>query len=322
MTLEARPARLLRERHARATLDVVAAGTFRPQGGRYDVRRVRLRAVRALRGGESGLVASFRLVAGSVEITILARDPACSAEDIAWAMTAARGMAAVDDDPREFLAIADRHPLVGALAAKLDCRIERMPTVFESFARAVIEQLVTTFEARAAIRRLFRRSGELVGGTELRAPPTAQAVLGVAPWELHAMGIGSRRCRTLREGARRGAALERLRDVPPELAAEKIQSLPGVGPWTANLVASTALGWSDAVPVGDFHAPYVITEALTGEQGGDAEMLEALAPFRPHRARVVRLITQAQMADALPGFERLRRRLPRVDPHRREPWKY
>lgn len=136
------------------------------------------------------------------------------------------------------------------------------------------------------------------------------------------MGIGSRRSRTLREGARRGAALERLRNVAPELATLKIQSLPGVGPWTANLVAGTGLGWTDAVPVGDFHAPYVISEALTGEQGDDAAMLEALAPFRPHRARVVRLVNQALMADALPGFERLRRPLPRVDPHRREPWKY
>src|SRR2546421_236485 len=83
------------------------------------------------------------------------------------------------------------------------------------FARAVIEQLVTTFEAKAAPRRLFWRAGELVEGTELRAPPTPRAVLAVAPWQLHAIGIGSRRSRTLREGARRGAALERLRDVDP-----------------------------------------------------------------------------------------------------------
>ena len=98
--------------------------------------------------------------------------------------------------------------------------------------------------------------------------------------------------------------------------------MPGVGPWTANLVARAALGWTDAVPVRDFHAHYVITEALTGVQGDDDAMLEALAPFRPHRARVVELIMQGQIADVLPGFERMRRPLPRIDPHRREPWKY
>ena len=51
-------------------------------------------------------------------------------------------------------------------------------------------------------------------------------------------------------------------------------------------------------------------------------MLDALAPFRPHRARVERLIMQALITDQLPGYERLRRPLPRIDPHRREPWNY
>ena len=314
---------LIRVRQARAALQPVATGTFRPRGGRYDVRRVRRWPVRALRGGSAGLAASYRLIDGAVEITILVPEPAaCRAEDVEWAMTAARGLVALDDDPREFLAMVHLHPLVEELSTRFDCHLDRVPTVFESFARTVIEQLVTTFEAKASIRRLFWRTGELVAGTELRAAPTARAVLGVAPWQLHAMGIGSRRARTLREGARRGLALERLRDVPPEIATQKIQSLPGVGPWTANLVARGALAWSDAVPVGDFHAPYVVSGALTGEQGGDDAMLEALAPFRPHRARVVDLLMQAQFADVLPGFDRLARRLPRVDPHRREPWKY
>lgn len=313
---------LLRAGQARAALRAVATGTFRPVGARYDVRRVRRWPVRALRGGPTGLAASYRLTDGSVEITILSAAPSCSADDAAWAMTAARGLVALDDDPRAFLAMAHLHPLVKELATRFDCHLDRMPTIFEGFARAVIEQLVTTFEAKASIRRLFWKAGELVEGTELRAPPTPQAVLGVAAWELHAMGIGSQRSRTLREGARRGAALERLRDVPPEIATEKIQSLPGVGPWTANLVALYALAWSDAVPVGDCHAPYVVSGALTGEQGDDAAMLEALAPFRPHRARVVQLLMRGWTKDALPGFDRLARRLPRVDPHRREPWRY
>ncbi len=300
----------------------MATATVRPRGGRYDVRRVRGWPVRALRGGPGGLAASYRLTEGAVEITILAAAPGCSADDIAWAMTAARGLVALDDDPRDFLAMTRLHPLVKELAERFDCHLDRVPTVFESFARAVIEQLVTTFEAKASIRRLFWKTGELVAGTELRAPPTAKAVAGVAAWEMHAMGIGSQRSRTLRGGAQRGTALERLRDVTPELATQKIQSLPGVGPWTANVVARHALAWSDAVPVGDFHAPYLVSGALTGEQGDDAAMLDALAPFRPHRARVVQLIMHGMLKDALPGFDRLARRLPRVDPHRRQPWKY
>lgn len=286
------------------------------------MRALRARPIRALRGGDSGIVAAFAIRDGAVEISLFARQDPCSAEDVGWAMETARGIGAVDDDPSEFLAMAGRHPLVAELAERYDCRIDRTATVFEAFARAVIEQLVTVFEARAAIRRLFGHTGERVPGTFLRAPPTARAVLGVPPWKLHAMGIGSRRSRTLREGARRGAALERLRSVDPAIAATKLESLPGVGPWTANLVARTALGWTDAVPVRDFHAHYVISEALTGERGDDAAMLEALEPFRPHRARVAKLIMQGVIGNTLRGYERGRYRLPRIDPHRREPWKY
>jgi|GEM_PF-1529300 len=307
---------------AAAGLHVVGSGHFLPRGGRYDVRPLRRRPVRALRGGPQALVAAFGVRDGGVEITLLATAPECPASDVEWAMASARAMVAVDDDPTEFLAIADRHPLIATLAKRFDCRLVRTPTVFEAFTRTVIEQLVTTFEASASIRRLTWIAGAVVPGTTLRAAPTSHAVLEVPPWKLHAIGIGSRRSRTLREGARRAAALERLRDVDPELAATKLESLPGVGPWTANLVARAALGWADAVPVRDFHAHYVVTEALTGERGDDDAMLEVLAPFRPHRARVVELIMQGQIADVLPGFERMRRPLPRIDPHRREPWKY
>jgi 3-methyladenine DNA glycosylase/8-oxoguanine DNA glycosylase len=303
-------------------LRVIARGEFRPRGGRYDVRPLKKRPLRALRGGGSGLVAAYAIRDGCVAITVLACPEAVGESDATWAMAAARDIAAVDDDPSEFLAMARQHPLVEQLAMRFDCRIGRSPSVFESFARAVIEQLVTTQEASASIRRLFALAGEQVAGTALRAAPLPRAVLAVPPWKLHAIGIGARRSRTLREGARRGSALERLRDVEPAVAATKLESLPGVGPWTANLVARTALGWTDAVPVRDFHAHYVISEALTGEQGDDDAMLEALAPFRPHRARVVALITAAQLGGALPGFGGRSRPLPRVDPHRREPWKY
>jgi hypothetical protein len=66
----------------------------------------------------------------------------------------------------------------------------------------------------------------------------------------------------------------------------------------------------------------VISEVLTGVQGDDGAMLEALEPFRPHRARAVALVMQALIVDAVPGFVRTKYRQPRVDPHRREPWKY
>jgi 3-methyladenine DNA glycosylase/8-oxoguanine DNA glycosylase len=163
--------------------------------------------------------------------------------------------------------------------------------------------------------RLARIAGVPIPGTRLRAPPTPDAVRRVPMWKMHAIGVGSRRAATLRSGAMRGPAIEALRSVDPATAVTKLMSLRGVGPWTANAVARDAFAWADAVPIGDFHAPSLVTNALAGEEGDDAAMVRLLEPFRPHRTRVVTLLERGHHAAGL-------YRIPRVDAHRREPWKY
>lgn len=312
--------------HARGSLDgatlrVVATAELKPRGPAYaPALRLRRRVI-PLRGGGDAIVLAFSWVRGSVRIRVLAGG-ACTADDVAAAIAAGRRIAAVDDDPTEFVAAVKEHPVVGALARQNDSRIETTPTVFEAYAVAVIEQLVTGVEARASIRRLWRVAGEPVPGTTLVAAPTAAAVKRVPMWQMHALGIGARRAVTLHNGAGRGAALERLRGVDPAIALEKMQSLPGIGPWTANYIARKALGWADAVPIGDFWAPFFIVEALSGEEipraqkdEADQRMLELLEPFRPHRARVAQVLERQ-------GMTNRRFRLPKIDAHRREPWKY
>jgi 3-methyladenine DNA glycosylase/8-oxoguanine DNA glycosylase len=44
--------------------------------------------------------------------------------------------------------------------------------------------------------------------------------------------------------------------------------------------------------VGDYHLPHAIGYALDGTaRSTDERMLELLTPYRPHRARVIRLLT-------------------------------
>lgn len=312
--------------HARGSLDgsslrMVAMAAFAPRGPGYaPALRLRRRII-ALRGGEDAIVLGFAWVSDRVRVRVLASGD-CSSEDVEAAIDAGRRIAAVDDDPTPFLKMVSEHELLGPLSRRADPRIEMTPTVFETFAIAVIEQLVTGVEARASIRRLWRIAGETVPGTNLVAAPTAAAVKRVPMWKMHEIGIGARRAVTLHNGAGRGAAIERLRALEPAIALEKLQSLPGIGPWTANAVAKKGFGWADAVPVGDFHAPFTITEALGGpslrrEQAKEADerMLELLEPFRPHRARVALLLEKHSMQNR-------RYRLPKIDPHRREPWKF
>jgi 3-methyladenine DNA glycosylase/8-oxoguanine DNA glycosylase len=300
----------------------VATASFAPRGPGYDARVRLRRPVIALRGGADAIVIALSWVQGCVRVNVVAQG-ACSSEDTERAIVAARRLSAVDDDPSEFVSMVRTHALLGPLSRKLDCRIASTPTLFESFTIAVIEQLVTGIEARMSIRRLWRIAGEAVPNTSTFAAPSARAVKRVPLWQLHAIGVGARRAVTLHEGAGRADALERLREEEPERALAKLETLRGVGPWTANAVARTGLGWADAVPVGDFHAPFTISAALgAGEfsrdepKAADAAMLAALEPFRPHRARAALLLERYRPPNARPW------RLPRIDPHRREPWRY
>ena len=300
-------------------LRLVASHAFTPRGPRYGARRVLRKHIHALRGGPDGIGIAFTRRGDDVIVHILAAGRA-ETDDVDWAIDLARGVAGIDDDPGEFLSVIAKHPVLADLSRTADPRMFRTPTVFEAIAGAVIEQLVTGLESRASIARLWRVAGELLPGTNVHAAPTSQAVRRVPMWKMHELGIGSRRAATLREVASRGPALERLRDMTADVAIEKMQSLRGVGPWTANAVARDAFGYPDAVPVGDFHAPSVVTMALTGEEDGDdASMLAALEPFRPHRARVVLVIEHSFVRGGVGGRKW---RAPRVDPHRRMPWKY
>ncbi len=274
---------------------------------------------RPLRGGPDGFALHFAAEGSAVTIQVLATG-AVTAEDLEWCIEAGRGMAGLDDDPSAFDAVAKAHPLVEDLHRRFPgVRLTRTPTLWECLFRTVIEQLVTSQEAMETRRRIWRRWGEQIGDSTLFAAPRAEIVSKLTSSELRPFGLGQRRAVTAIDAARRGARLEALRDLAPELAMKKLQSLRGIGGWTANMVAIHAFAYADGILTGDSGAPFVTTLALTGEAGGDEEMASALEPFRPHRARVHRLLSIGERFGLL-GIPP--RQAPRVDPHRRMPWRY
>jgi 3-methyladenine DNA glycosylase/8-oxoguanine DNA glycosylase len=173
-------------------------------------------------------------------------------------------------------------------------RILRTEAVLDALIAAVLEQKVTGGEAHRTWHALVRRYGEPAPGPPelgLRVLP-APAVLAALPyWSYHVLGLEQRRAELVRAIARRGAWFEAIVDLPLSDAYARLRSVPGIGPWTAAEVGVRALGDVDAVSVGDFHLPHLISYALAGEpRGNDARMLELLEPFRGRRALVVRLL--------------------------------
>lgn len=188
------------------------------------------------------------------------------------------------------------HPLVVRLWRDFAAvRVPRSRAVAESLIVNVLEQRVTTFEARRSHRQLVNRWGEdAPGPTSVLLPPHPDVIAGIPHYDLHVIGVERARADTLRRVGANARRLDQLVGLPVDQARERLLAIAGIGPWTAAQVALTALGDADAVPIGDVHLPRDVTYALTGTAVDEDEaMLEALAPFTGHRGRVIRLLSAA-----------------------------
>jgi 3-methyladenine DNA glycosylase/8-oxoguanine DNA glycosylase len=194
------------------------------------------------------------------------------------------------------------------LLAELDrrlagLRIGRTGAVLEALIPAILEQKVTGTEARRGYHGLIDRWGEPAPGPfGLRLLPAPSALAAVPYHEMHPIGIERRRAELIRTVAARSARFEEIVDLPLAAAYARLTALPGIGPWTAAEVAIRALGDADAVSVGDYHLPSLVSYALAGERRGtDARMLELLEPYRGQRGRVIRLLEASGIRPAAHG---------------------
>lgn len=211
-----------------------------------------------------------------------------------WAVAQAPALCGEEDDDSGF--VASHHPLVARLHRQIrGVRMVRTLAVFESIVPTVILQLVTTEQGRESYHHLVNALGESAPGpVPLKVPPSPQVLAGTPYWTFHRFGIERRRADTVIRAARSAKRLEEILAMDRESAYRRMLAFPGVGPWTAAKVASVALGDADAVPLGDYHLPHLVGYALEGTpRSTDERMLELLAPYSGHRARVIRLLTLA-----------------------------
>ncbi|CAN5674596.1 3-methyladenine DNA glycosylase [soil metagenome] len=209
------------------------------------------------------------------------------------ALDAVPSLIGLHDDDHGF---SPDHPLVARLWREHPgWRIPRSGAVVEALVASVLEQRVTTFEARRAQSQLVARWGEPAPGpTDLMLPPDPEVLAGVAYYDLHVLGVERKRADTVRRVAANARRLDALAHLPAAEGHQRLLLTAGIGPWTAAEVARVALGDADAVSVGDAHLPASITYALTGEAVDDDDaMLEVLEPFAGQRGRVIALITGA-----------------------------
>ncbi len=201
-----------------------------------------------------------------------------------------------EDRPVEF---EPTHPLIARLHRRFEgVRIGRTDAVVEALVPSILEQKVTGVEARRSYRQIVLRYGERAPGSAGLHLPPDPATLANAPYQdLHTLGVERKRAEALSRACSQATRLDALADLPAAEARKRLTAVPGIGQWTAAEVAAVALGDADAVSVGDYHLPSLVSWALAGERKGtDERMLELLAPFTGHRGRVLRLLAAAGLA--------------------------
>lgn len=166
----------------------------------------------------------------------------------------------------------------------------RVPNGFDGFeiaARVVLGQQVTVAAARTLVQRLVDRFGAPVespwGPQVARCFPTPAAIAEGDPEVIGKLGIVRQRVRALQALAQavHTGGLQLHRGAPLQPTLERLQDLPGIGPWTLQLIALRALAWPDAFPASDIG----VLNALGSRDVAAAEA--ASQHWRPWRAYAV-----------------------------------
>jgi 3-methyladenine DNA glycosylase/8-oxoguanine DNA glycosylase len=240
--------------------------------------------------------ATARYAARGAEVEVMAWGPGAE-----WCLAGAPELLGMRDSLEGFAP----QGLVGRLHhAMPGLRISRSLAVFEALVPSILEQKVAGAEARSSYRGIVLAWGAPAPGPAppsakgpprpLRLPPEPEMLAATPYWEFHRFGVEMRRANTIRGAASHARRVDGTAGMAPAEAQRRLRVLPGVGLWTSAEVALVALGDADAVSVGDYHLPHLVSWALAGEpRGNDERMLELLAPYPGHRGRVLRLLTHS-----------------------------
>jgi len=163
----------------------------------------------------------------------------------------------------------------------------RLPGSFDGFetaVRVVLGQQVTVKAACTLTLRLVERFG-----MPLKTPfadlqrlfPTPEAIAHAEVDSIGSLGIVRQRIGALQALARAvcDGTLELHRAAPLQATLERLQALPGFGPWSAQLIAMRVLAWPDAFPASDIG---VLNALGTRDATAAAAQAQAWQPWRSY----------------------------------------
>jgi 3-methyladenine DNA glycosylase/8-oxoguanine DNA glycosylase len=192
----------------------------------------------------------------------------------------------VDEDLSEFHRRFAHDPLIGrSVRARPWLRVRRRPEPFEALAWAICEQLIEYERAAAIQRRMVRAFGRSCPeGSGLWDAPAPGALAGAAPARLQSFDLAGARARTLVRVAREVAhGRIDLHSANHERAWARLRAIPGVGPWTVEMLALCGQGRHDRLPAGDVGLLKYVGRQLSGgnprARASEAQVREFFARY-------------------------------------------
>lgn len=194
-----------------------------------------------------------------------------SAEAARYGIERMRFALSVDEDLSDFHREFSRDPLIGrSIRERPWLRPTRRPEPFEALAWAICEQLIEYERAAAIQRRIVASMGPRWAGWEgcerpLRDVPSPVAFAGAAPARLESFDLAGSRARLLVRVAREIASgrLD-LREVDHGRSWRRLRAIPGIGPWTVEMLALHGQGRYDQLPAGDVGLLKYVGQRLSG----------------------------------------------------------
>jgi AraC family transcriptional regulator of adaptative response / DNA-3-methyladenine glycosylase II len=235
---------------------------------------------------------SLRLPAGSAVVTLTPAVDHVRCQlvlddfrDLTTAITRCRRLLDLDADPEAVIDALTRDPELAPVVEKAPGqRIPRTVDEAELAVRAVLGQQVSTKAARTHAGRLVAAYGQPVhdpGGALTHTFPSVEQLAEIDPIHLAVPGARRRSLSALIAGLADGSiVLDAGSDW--ECARGQLLALPGIGPWTAEVIAMRGLGDPDAFPASDLGL------RLAAEQLGlppdQRKLIERSASWRPWRS--------------------------------------
>jgi 3-methyladenine DNA glycosylase/8-oxoguanine DNA glycosylase len=188
-----------------------------------------------------------------------------------------RWLLALDDDHSGFLrSVRDDSMLGPASRALRGLRPVRVATVAQALLRAYCGQLIEAKRARRLEQTIIRTLC-IAGDESLHLSPTTTDPAALAPSQLRALGLHTKRAASLVRICR-SIELERLREVPTAAVAARLERERGLGPWSVGIVCLEGLGRYDYGLVGDLGLVKLL-RALRGRPVEGWETAELLEPY-------------------------------------------